>query len=79
MFNTVKMTAAALRSIMVESFDYEKYKQGRKDARELFKMSPELREEKVDEVKQRIESGNFRSTPDPSYWIGCLCETDFTW
>ncbi len=64
---------------MGEAFDYEKYEQGRKDAREFLKKNPDLREEKMGEVKQWLESGNYRHTPGPSYWIGCLCEADFTW
>ena len=30
-------------------------------------------------MKQRLESGVYRHSPGPSYWIGCLCEADFTW
>ena len=75
---TVKMTAAALRSIMGESFDWDEYEKGRKEARDLFRKSPDIRSSKIEEVKQVLEGGDFRHRPGPSYWIGCLCESDFT-
>ena len=43
MMNTVKMSAQALRAIMGENFRYDEYEQGRKDARELFQKSPDVR------------------------------------
>lgn len=76
---TVKMSATALRAIMGEAFDGDEYERGRKDARKFFKEHPEERAEKIEEVKQRLECGVYRHTPGPSYWIGCLCEADFTW
>lgn len=77
--NTVKMSAYALRSLMGENFDGDLYERGRKEARDLLKKSPEAREEKLEEVKRILESGEFRHRPDPEYWIGCLCEFDFIW
>ena len=79
MSTTVKMDAQALRSLMGEAFDYDAYEEGRKDARDLFRKSPEIRERKVEEVKRRLESGEYRHYPGPSYWIGCLTEADFIW
>lgn len=79
MRTTVKMDAQALRAVMGEAFDYDEYEKGRKDARDLFRKNPEIRERKVKEVKQVIESGEYRHRPGPSYWIGCLTEADFTW
>ena len=77
--NTVKMSAYALRSLMGDNFDGDLYERGRKEARELFKKSPEARAEKLEEVKQILESGEYRHRPGPEYWIGCLCEFDFRW
>ena len=77
--NTVRMSAYALRELMGENFDFELYEQGRTDARNLFKKSPELREEKLEEVKRILESGEYRHRPRPEYWIGCLTEFDFRW
>lgn len=76
--NTVKMNASALRSVMGEAFDWEEYEKGRKDARELFRKSPDIRENKIEEIKRVLESGEYRHRPGPSYWVGCLCESDFT-
>jgi hypothetical protein len=76
---TAKMSAVALRAIMGEAFDGDAYERGRQDARKFFKEHPEERETKIEEVKQRLESGVYRYNPGPSYWIGCLCEADFTW
>ena len=76
--NSVKMTALALRSMMGEAFDWDEYERGRKDARDLFRRSPEVREEKVEEVKRVLASGEYRHRPGPSYWIGCLCEADYS-
>ena len=70
--NTAKMSAFALRAIMGEAFDDDAYERGRQE-------HPEERESKIEEVKQRLESGVYRHSPGPSYWIGCLCEADFTW
>ena len=75
----VKMSARSLREIMGEAFDYEAYEEGRRDARKLFKEKPELRAEKIEEVKRILESGVYNHRPGPSYWIGCLCEADFYW
>ena len=77
--NTAKMSAFALRAIMGEAFDDDAYERGRQDARKFFREHPEERESKIEEVKQRLESGVYRHSPGPSYWIGCLCEADFTW
>lgn len=74
-----KMNAAALRVIMGESFDGDEYERGRQDARKFFKEHPEDRETKIEEVKRVLEIGDFRHRPGPSYWVGCLCEADFTW
>lgn len=77
MINTVKMSATALREIMGEAFDYDLYERGRRDERELFKKAPDCREAKLEEVKDRLETGRFKHSPGPSYWVGCLCEFDF--
>lgn len=79
MRNMVRMDARALRDIMGEAFDWDEYEQGRKDARKIFKEKPECKDEKIDEVKRRIENTCFTRNFGPSYWIGCLCEADFTW
>lgn len=79
MRTVVKMDAQALRGILGENFDGDLYEQGRKDARQLFKKSPEEREDKLEEVKRVLQGGDFRHRPGPEYWIGCLCEADFTW
>ena len=76
---TAKMSPAALRAIMGEAFDGDAYERGGQEARKFFKEHPEEREAKIEEVKQRLESGVYRHKPGPSYWIGCLCEADFTW
>ena len=73
--NTAKMSAFALRAIMGEAFDDDAYERGRQDARKFFREHPEERESKIEEVKQRLESGVYRHSPGPSYWIGCLCFT----
>lgn len=75
--NTVSVSAAALRHIMGQSFDHDKFEQGRQDARKFFAEHPEQREEKLAETKRRIENCDFKHTPGPSYWIGCLSESDF--
>lgn len=77
MCETVKMSAAALRRIMGETFDYETFEQGRRETRIFFNDHPEQRKDELAKVKQRIENCNFAHTPGPSYWIGCLCEADF--
>ncbi|WP_206458729.1 hypothetical protein [Anaerovorax sp. IOR16] len=74
---TVKMTAQSMREMMGEAFDFEVYEKGRQDARKLYYDHPEEIKSKVEEVTRRIESGEFRHTPGPSYWIGCLCEFNF--
>ena len=74
---TVKMSAAALRRIMGETFDYDTFEQGRRETRTFFVDHPEQREEELAKVKRRIENCDFAHTPGPSYWIGCLCEADF--
>lgn len=79
MRNIVRMTARSLRDIMGDAFDYDQYEQGRRDARKLFLEKPEIKDEKIEEIKRRIESTNFSRSFGPSYWIGCLCEADFTW
>lgn len=79
MTNSVKMSASALRAIMGEEFDWDEYEEGRKDWRNLIKKSPDIRNDKIAEVKRILERGDFRQhCPGPSYWIGCLCESDFT-
>ena len=72
--NTVKMTAAALRGVLGDTFDHDQYEQGRLD----FRNDPSKYEVKLGTVKRILESGNFRFRPGPSYWIGCLSEADFT-
>ncbi|MEY8233199.1 hypothetical protein AALA82_16470 [Oscillospiraceae bacterium 50-16] len=74
---TVKMSAAALRRIMGETFDYDTFEQGRRETRTFFVDHPEQQEEELAKVKRRIENCDFAHTPGPSYWIGCLCEADF--
>ena len=76
--NRVKLGAAELRTILGEAFDWDQYEEGRKDTRNLFKKNPELREEKIEEIKRTLENADFRHRPGPSYWIGCLCEADFS-
>ncbi|MBR1481515.1 MAG: flagellar biosynthesis anti-sigma factor FlgM [Ruminococcus sp.] len=76
--NTAKMSATALRALMGESFNWDKYEEGRKDARAFFIDYPEKRTEKIEEIKKVLEYGEYRNRPEPSYWIGCLCESDFT-
>ena len=78
LFETVKMSAVALRRIMDETFEYSKFEQGRQEARAFLKDYPEQREEKLAEVKQRLENCDFKHTPGASYWIGCLSEADFS-
>lgn len=78
MFETVKMSAVALRRIMDETFDYDKFEQGRQEARAFFHNHSEQREEKLAEIKRRIETCDFKHTPGLSYWIGCLSEADFS-
>lgn len=77
LFETVKMSAVALRRMMGETFDYDKFEQGRQEAREFFHNHSEQREEKLAEIKRRIENCDFTHTPGASYWIGCLSEADF--
>lgn len=76
---TVEMSAYALREVMGEAFDSDLYERGRRDTRKLFHEHPELRQEKLDEVRSILRGAYFRNKPDPSYWVGCLCEMDFTW
>ncbi len=78
LFETVKMSAVALRHMMNETFDYDKFEQGRREAREFFHNHSEQREEKLAEIKRRIENCDFNHTPGASYWIGCLSEADFS-
>ena len=78
LFETVKMSAVALRRVMDESFDYDKFEQGRQEAREFFHNHSEQRKEKLAEIKRRIENCDFKHTPGTSYWIGCLSEADFS-
>ena len=78
LFETVKMSAVALRRIMDETFDYDKFEQGRQEARAFFHDHAEQREEKLAEIKRRIENCDFKHTPGLSYWIGCLSEADFS-
>lgn len=78
-FQTVKMSALALREMMGDAFDWNEYEKGRKEARTLFQNSPEVRESKIEEIKQVLACGDYRHRPGPSYWIGCLCESDYTW
>ena len=78
LFETVKMSAVALRHMMNETFDYVKFEQGRREAREFFHNHSEQREEKLAEIKRRIENCDFNHTPGASYWIGCLSEADFS-
>ena len=78
LFETVKMSAVALRRMMNETFEYDKFEQGRREAREFFHNHSEQREEKLAEIKRRIENCDFNHTPGASYWIGCLSESDFS-
>jgi hypothetical protein len=78
LFETVKMSAVALRHMMNETFDYNKFEQGRQEARAFFHDHSEQREEKLAEIKRRIENCDFKHTPGASYWIGCLSEADFS-
>ena len=74
----VEMSAFALRQMLGENFDYDKYEEGRKDFRNLArKVTYAEFEEKLEEVRAVLQNGDFRHRPDPSYWIGCLCEFDF--
>lgn len=78
LFETVKMSAVAIRHIMDETFDHSAFEQGRQEARTFFKDHPEQRGEKLAEIKQRIENCDFKHTPGASYWLGCLSEADFS-
>ena len=78
LFETVKMSAVALRRMMNETFDYDKFEQGRQEARAFFHNHSEQREEKLAEIKRRIENCDFKHTPGASYWLGCLSEADFS-
>ena len=78
LFETVKMSAVALQRMMNETFDYDKFEQGRQEARVFFYNHPEQREEKLAEIKRRIENCDFKHTPGASYWVGCLSEADFS-
>lgn len=78
MYNTVKMSAVALRRIMAETFDHDKFEKGRQEARTFFHNHSEQREEKLAEIKRRIENCDFMHTPGASYWLGCLSEADFS-
>lgn len=42
----------ALRSMMGETFDHDKFEQGRREAREFFHNHSEQREEKLAEIKR---------------------------
>ena len=75
---TVKMSAVALCRVMKETFDYDKFEQGRQEARDFFHNHSDQREEKLAEVKGRIENCDFKHTPGLSYWVGCLSEADFS-
>ena len=77
-YNTVNMSAVALRRIMGQSFDSGKFEQGRQEAKKFLNEHPEQWADKLAEVKRRIESCDFEHTPDASYWIGCLSEADFS-
>ncbi len=76
---TVEMSAYALCEVMGEAFDSDLYERGRRDTRKLLHEHPELRQEKLDEVRSILRGAYFRNKPDPSYWVGCLCEMGFTW
>lgn len=78
MRGTVEMSAFALRQMLGENFDYDKYEEGRRDCRNLArKVTHAELEEKLEEVKAILQRADFRHGPDPSYWIGCLSEFDF--
>lgn len=78
MRGTVEMSAFALRQMLGENFDYDKYEEGRRDCRNLArKVTHTELEEKLEEVKAVLRNGDFRKRYEPSYWIGCLCEFDF--
>lgn len=77
MCETVKMSAVALRRIIGEIFDYEKFDLGRQETRIFLIDHPEERNEELAKIKYRLENCNFEQTPGLSYWIGCLCEVDF--
>lgn len=75
--NTVKMDATALRALMGENFDWDKYEEGRRDFRDFLRKYPQKRNVKIEEIKKVLENGEYRNCPNPSYWIGCLFESDF--
>ena len=77
MCETVQMSAAALRYFLGGAFDYEKFEHGRQDTWMLFVNHPEQREERLEEIKRRIECCDFKNVSGPSYWVGCLNEVDF--
>lgn len=79
MRNVVRMTARSLRDIMGESFDFDEYEQGRSDAHRAFQNNPDLKDAKIEEIKRILENAEFRNRPGPSYWVGAMCEADFTW
>lgn len=75
----VEMTALALRKMMGENFDFELFEKGRRDAMDLFKKNPEIRQEKLEDIRKVLQNGDYRNKPGPEYWIGCMCEVDFYW
>lgn len=75
--NTVKMDATALRTLMGENFDWDKYEEGRRDFRDFLRKYPQKRNVKIEEIKKVLENDEYRNCPNPSYWIGCLFESDF--
>lgn len=76
--NTVEMSASALRALMGENFNFDEYEEGRKDLREYLRKYPKKRNKKIREIKEVLEIGEYRNIPNPSYWIGCLFESDFS-
>lgn len=73
----VNMDVSALKALLGENFNGDKYEEGRKDTRAFLQKHPDKRDEKIKEVKEVLENGEYRNRPEPSYWIGCLCE--FYW
>ena len=73
MMTTIKITTHALRDLMGDSFDFEQYERGRKDAYEYIKhhTAEEIEQQHTESMKW-IQNPNPRRRPGPSYWMGCI-------
>lgn len=74
----VNMCATALWRILNAAVDSESFEKGRSDVRQAVKGADPAKIEALrQDVKRRLESGNFKRAATPSYWIGCMSEFDF--